>query len=311
MRSPSTHIGLDPADPNVSPRYLPRFFVDCLWRWADYQAPDGQAPIGWLDEEWNAPPDTAMMREAIDRVDAVLGDQRQLASPSMQHASPKRLDDTLAGHAQNRAAAVEVLRPVLARGLERRCGRFLRQTDYGLALYALLVASRPTEPLAADAAHAHVEAVKTRIAPLANDCYSAWLELTTCYDTLNTGAPLASSGLVCERFGLPVTLHVCDGCTAVFAGNAGAGRCRLCSKRVPAPAATLEELAQPLLTRAPRAPLTRRVANHHNVPTLVKGWERVTLRICEGCRKPMLAERNDAKVHNNGACGKKRSRRLT
>lgn len=294
--------------------------MDCLWRWAAYRAPDGVTPIGWLPEEWDAPPAPAMMREATGRVDAVLGDQRQLASPSMRHASPERLHELIAVHARNRVAAVEALRPVLARGLERRCGRFLRQTDYGLVLYAFVLASRPAEPLADAAARVHAEAVKTRIAPLANDCYSAWLELTTCYDALvKPGAPLASPGLTCELFGLPVTLHVCEGCTAVFAGNAGAGHCRLCSKRVPAPAATLKELAEPLFTRletgreAPRAPLTRRVASHHDaVPSLVDAWKLMTLRTCTEplCNEPMYRKRADAVVCSP-KCASRRDRRVS
>lgn len=283
MGSLST-TGTAPTTPaGTSPRYLPRYLEACLQGWVDYESPDGETPMGWRPDEWAERADPRLVAAAVQAAAGLLQTEEALNDQRLPAATRRRLEMKRAALGDGARGAFEV---VLARGLARRCGRFLRPLGDGLLAFARLTLG-------------HEEAEP-------RDDLAAWVELTVWLRRVG-GDP---GRVRCELYGSPVhaaLLHVCAGCTAVFSGRAGAGRCHLCKRRPPANDPTVAEIAEVAVGQRPAVSLP--VAKHHpRISTLVTSFERVTLRACAECGEPMMRQRADAAVCSK-ACEGRRLRR--
>ena len=163
----------------LSQQDLRRIFREGLRRWADYEA---EKPAGWLPEDWDSKIDPGL----LDRATEVVWD---LAGETNAN------DDAL-------TTAREALEPIIAHGLVRREGRFLRAPAI--------------------------------VKPEMLLDWALWTSLRAMYESY--GGDVAE--VRCEHWGEEFHLIACGGCTAVFRPRrrvTNGRHCPLCRARPPAP----------------------------------------------------------------------------
>ena len=239
-----TPAGNQAAEPGgLSPQEVRRFLREQFRRWADY---DNEKPAGWLPEAWETKIDPRILDAAVVAIQQVGSDD------------------------ESRRAARNALEPIIARGLERRAGRFIIP----------------------------VMVVKPEM-------LSDWVAWETTRRAFE-GVGREASDVRCALWGEHFHLVVCNACTAVFRPRrraAQARRCHLCLRRPAEPAIGAPETLGPLVAGQP---ITIRVPER--VGNVVTSWKIKTVMRCPECGATAFTRRG-ATTCGSKACESRRRRR--
>jgi hypothetical protein len=232
----------------LSPQDLRRMFREVLRRWADYE---NEKPVGWLKEEWEAKTEPAILDRAVGQIWEV--------------AVSETADDSA------RSVARLAIEPVIARGLVRRAGRFVRPP--GIVKPSMLMD------------------------------WHMWSAVKALYESLGGEV----SEVRCHHWGEQFHLIVCESCTAVFCPRRRANqakRCHLCNHRQAAPPLGSPETVAAIAAGRPIA-----VCVGERTGTVVTSWKTKTLIRCPECREWAFV-RAGATTCGRTACQSRQRRRL-